>query len=169
MNDRVRVRFAPSPTGYLHVGGARTALFNWLFARRHGGSYLLRIEDTDRERNDPAMTDVIVQSLAWLGLDWDEDIVHQADGLAQHQRDADVLLANGSAYRCFCTPEELDQKRAAAGEGYRYDGKCRQLSREESDARAREPHTLRFKVPSHPVSWDDAVHGVIEIPAGGID
>ena len=169
MNDEIRVRFAPSPTGYLHVGGARTALFNWLFARHHNGRYLLRIEDTDRERSDPAMTDVILESLAWLGLDWDEEVVHQADGLARHQHDADLLLENGTAYRCFCTPAELEQKRAAAGEGYRYDGKCRALTRAESDARAHEPHTLRFKVPQEPVSWIDAVHGLIEIPAGGID
>ncbi|MEX2282749.1 MAG: glutamate--tRNA ligase [Gemmatimonadota bacterium] len=169
MIDRVRVRFAPSPTGYLHVGGARTALFNWLFARHHRGAYLLRIEDTDRERNDPVMTDVILQSLAWLGLDWDEEVVHQADGLARHQRDANTMLASGGAYRCFCTAEELEQKRAAAGDGYRYDGKCRELSREESDGRAREPHTLRFRVPNQAVSWNDAVHGVIEFPIGGID
>jgi glutamyl-tRNA synthetase len=169
--NQVRVRFAPSPTGYLHVGGARTALFNWLFARHHGGVNLLRIEDTDRERNQPEMTQVILDSLTWLGLDWDEPIVHQADGLERHQEDVRKLLANGNAYRCFCSAEELDRKRQAAGEAYRYDGLCRNLSPQESDTRARagESFTVRCKVPSRPVGWDDAVYGRIEMPAGSID
>ena len=167
----VRVRFAPSPTGFLHVGGARTALFNWLFARRHKGTFILRIEDTDRERSDAAMTDAILEGLSWLGLDWDEGPVHQADGFAQHQQDAWALLERGAAYRCFCTPAELEAKRAAAGETYRYDGTCRKLSRKESDARAHagKPFTLRFAVPDGVTAWDDAVHERLEIPNAGID
>ena len=99
----VRVRFAPSPTGYLHVGGARTALFNWLFARKHGGAFLLRIEDTDKARSTDASTRAIFEGLTWLGLTWDEDVVYQGapENLARHQRDARALLDSGAAYRCF--------------------------------------------------------------------
>jgi hypothetical protein len=127
MADQVRVRFAPSPTGYLHVGGARTALFNWLFARHHGGVFILRIEDTDRERSSDAMVQAILDGMEWLGLDWDEGPWHQADGLERHRRDALRLLDEGKAYRCFCTPEDLEAKRRAAEErkeGYRYDRHC---------------------------------------------
>ena len=98
---RPRVRFAPSPTGYLHVGSARTALFNWLYARHTGGSFLLRIEDTDKERSTEQSTRAIFEGLRWLGLNWDDDVAHQSDGLVRHRRDAERLLASGSAYRCF--------------------------------------------------------------------
>ncbi len=111
-----RVRFAPSPTGYLHVGGARTALFNYLFARHHGGVFLLRIEDTDRERSSEEMTGQILDAMAWLGLDVDEPPVHQADGLERHRADAQRLLELGLAYRCFASKEELDELRARARE-----------------------------------------------------
>ncbi|MGH7466756.1 MAG: glutamate--tRNA ligase [Longimicrobiales bacterium] len=168
----VRVRFAPSPTGYLHVGGARTALFNWLFARKHKGAFVLRIEDTDRERSSPAMTDAILESMLWLGLQWDEGPLHQADGLARHQRDAQQLLRSGAAYRCFCTAAEIEQKRTEAGQGYRYDRKCLlQASTEESEARARagQAHTLRVRVPDGITVWDDAVHGRLEATNAGLD
>jgi glutamyl-tRNA synthetase len=164
MGDRVRVRFAPSPTGYLHVGGARTALFNWLFARQHGGAFVLRIEDTDRERSSDAMVQAILDGMEWLGLDWDEGPHHQADGLPRHRSDALRILAAGKAYRCFCTPEDLEAKRRAAGdrnEGYRYDRHCTlRLPRAEADARAAagEPFTVRFAVPAGETVWDDAVH-----------
>jgi glutamyl-tRNA synthetase len=162
--ERVRVRFAPSPTGYLHVGGARTALFNWLFARHHGGSFILRIEDTDRQRSSDAMVQAILDGMTWLGLDWDEGPHHQADGLERHRADALRLLEEGKAYRCFCTQEELDAKRRAAeesGAGYRYDRHCTlRLPRDEAEARATagEPFTLRFAVPDGETAWDDAVH-----------
>jgi glutamyl-tRNA synthetase len=160
----VRTRFAPSPTGYLHVGGARTALFNWLFARQHGGAFVLRIEDTDRERSSDAMVQAILDGMEWLGLDWDEGPHHQADGLPRHRSDALRILAAGKAYRCFCTPEDLEAKRRAAGdrnEGYRYDRHCTlRLPRAEADARAAagEPFTVRFAVPAGETVWDDAVH-----------
>jgi glutamyl-tRNA synthetase len=164
MADQVRVRFAPSPTGYLHVGGARTALFNWLFARHHGGAFILRIEDTDRERSSDAMVQAILDGMEWLGLDWDEGPWHQADGLERHRRDALRLLDEGKAYRCFCTPEDLEAQRRAAEErkeGYRYDRHCAlRLPPREADARAAagEPYTIRFRVLDGETSWDDAVH-----------
>ncbi|MYG19222.1 MAG: hypothetical protein F4208_06560 [Gemmatimonadales bacterium] len=110
----VRVRFAPSPTGFLHVGGARTALFNWLYARGAGGTFLLRVEDTDRARSRPEHTQAIVDGLAWLGLEVDEGPVFQADGVERHRRDALKLLRQGAAYRCFCTAEELAARREEA-------------------------------------------------------
>ncbi len=171
----VRVRFAPSPTGYLHVGGARTALFNWLFARHHGGTFVLRIEDTDRARSSDEMVEAILDGMTWLGLDWDEGPLHQADGLERHREDALRLLEEGKAYRCFCSPEELDAKRKeaeAAGGGYRYDRKClREVSPEESEARAEagEPFVVRFKVPEGETVWEDAVHGRTAFDNGEID
>lgn len=110
----VTVRFAPSPTGFLHIGGARTALFNWLFARHHGGSFRLRIEDTDRARSTPEAVAAIIDGLAWLGLDWDGEIVHQFSRAPHHAEIAHQLLAAGRAYRCYCTPEELEAMRAKA-------------------------------------------------------
>src|SRR6266540_3221078 len=109
-----RLRFAPSPTGYLHVGGARTALFNWLYARKFGGEFLLRIEDTDKARSTDESTRAIFDGLEWLGLLWDNGVVYQGANLPRHQADARTLLENGSAYRCFCTPAELDERRRAA-------------------------------------------------------
>ena len=120
-----RLRFAPSPTGYLHVGGARTVLFNWLYARQHGGEMVLRIEDTDTERNRPELTDNILEMIEWLGLGWDGEPVHQSDHIAEHGAAADRLLAAGRAYWCDCTPEQVDEaglhrcriELAADGEG----------------------------------------------------
>ncbi|HLA41043.1 MAG TPA: glutamate--tRNA ligase family protein, partial [Candidatus Glassbacteria bacterium] len=104
MNEKVTVRFAPSPTGYLHIGGARTALFNYLFARSQGGCFLLRIEDTDRERSTPEATRAILDGLAWLGLEHDGEILYQSAGLDRHKQAAEKLLELGATYRCFCTP-----------------------------------------------------------------
>lgn len=161
-NPRLRVRFAPSPTGYLHVGGARTALFNWLLARRHNGVFVLRIEDTDRARSSGEMTDAILDSMKWLGLHWDEGPFHQADGLEQHKADAQRLLEAGSAYRCFCTPEAVEARRAAGQFGY--DRLCRTIDGSESERRAAagESFAIRFKVPAGRTAWDDAVHGYTE-------
>lgn len=173
MNAFPRVRFAPSPTGFLHVGGARTALFNWLFARRTGGSFVLRIEDTDRDRSSAEMTRAIVEGMTWLGLDWDEGPVHQADGLDRHRADALRLIGANAAYRCFCTPEQLQQERAAAearGEAYRYDRRCANIGAEESEQRgATEPFTVRFRVPPGSTTWNDLVHGPTEWPHAEID
>lgn len=173
--EQIRVRFAPSPTGYLHVGGARTALFNWLFARRHGGVFILRIEDTDRERSSEEMTRAILEGMEWLGLTWDEGPYHQADGFERHRRDALRLLETGHAYRCFCTPEELAEKRAraeGAKEAYRYDRTCLlRVSPEEAERRAAagQPFTVRFKVPEGVTAWDDAVHGRLEFNNADIE
>jgi len=166
MVDGMRVRFAPSPTGYLHVGGARTALFNWLIARKHGGIFVLRIEDTDRERSSDEMTEAILDGMRWLGLDWDEGPYHQADGFDRHRREAMGLVESGRAYLCFCTPTELQTRRDAAesagGPGsYRYDRRCVRLSGADVLARRNgdEPYTIRFRVPEGETTWDDLVHG----------
>jgi glutamyl-tRNA synthetase len=161
MSEGVRVRFAPSPTGYLHVGGARTALFNWLLARREGGVFVLRIEDTDRERSSDEMTQAILDGMRWLGLEWDEGPHHQADGLARHRADVLRILGEGKAYRCFCTPEELQARREAAGEEYRYDRACLSIPSDDAARRAAagEPFTVRFRVPEGVTEWDDVVHG----------
>jgi glutamyl-tRNA synthetase len=161
MTDAPRVRFAPSPTGYLHVGGARTALFNWLYARGTGGVFVLRIEDTDRERSSDEMTDAILHGMSWLGLDWDEGPYHQADGFDRHRADVQRLLDDGRAYRCFCSPEELQARRDAAGDEYRYDRGCGRLPAEPIQARlaAGDPYTVRFRIPEGTTQWDDAVHG----------
>ena len=161
MTDGPRVRFAPSPTGYLHVGGARTALFNWLFARGQGGSLVLRIEDTDRERSSDEMSQAILEGMSWLGLDWDEGPYHQADGVDRHRADVDRLLESGAAYRCFHSAEELQAMRDAAGDEYRYDRSCATLPADEVDRRvaAGTPFTVRFRVPDGATEWDDLVHG----------
>ncbi|HEX2205291.1 MAG TPA: glutamate--tRNA ligase [Longimicrobium sp.] len=171
MADPIRVRFAPSPTGYLHVGGARTALFNWLFARREGGVFVLRIEDTDRERSNEASTRTILEGMTWLGLTWDEGPFMQTDGFERHKADGERLLAEDRAYRCFCTPEELEAKRAAAGVEYRYDRTCRAVPRAESDARAAAgaPFTVRFRVPGGETAWSDEVYGDIRFDNESIE
>ncbi len=170
----VRVRFAPSPTGYLHVGGARTALFNWLFARKRGGQFLLRIEDTDRARSTDESTRAIFEGLSWLGLDWDEEVVHQGANLERHQRDARTLLERGAAYRCFCTAAELDARRADAEsrkETFRYDRRCDRLSPADIERRlaSGDPHTIRFRVPDGATGWTDMVHGEITFPNRDLD
>ncbi len=169
-----RVRFAPSPTGYLHVGGARTALFNWLYARHTGGTHVLRIEDTDRERSTEEHTRVILDGLRWLGIEWDEGPFFQGANAAQHQSDAERLLREGKAYRCFCTREELDAQRAraeAAGVGYRYDRRCLNLPQTEVEQRLRagKPSTIRFIMGDEEIAWDDAVHGRISFQGRDLD
>ncbi len=165
----VRVRFAPSPTGYLHVGGARTALYNWLYARRHAGVFILRIEDTDVDRSKPELTTAILDELAWLGLAWDEGPFHQSARLALYRETAARLEASGHAYPCFCTPEELQAKRARAEaerRAWKYDGTCRNLSRDEvAQRRARHRSAaLRFRVPDSGASaFEDEVFGPVEI------
>jgi glutamyl-tRNA synthetase len=163
-----RVRFAPSPTGYLHVGGARTALFNWLFARHTGGTLILRIEDTDFDRSSEEMVEGILVGMRWLGLDWDEGPFYQSKRLSLYTETADKLLASGHAYYCFCTKEELEQRRAEATKAGRppmYDGRCRKIAREEALSRrqAGEPCAVRFAVPQGgSTSFDDAVFGKVE-------
>jgi glutamyl-tRNA synthetase len=169
-----RVRFAPSPTGYLHVGGARTALFNWLFARHTHGTMVLRIEDTDRERSTEAHTRVILDGLTWLGITWDEGPYFQGEYGPKHRASAEQLLAEGKAYRCFCTREELDAQRAraeAAGTGFRYDRRCYRLAPGEIEQRLASgaPFTIRFLLPDDEIAWDDAVHGRISFQGRDLD
>jgi glutamyl-tRNA synthetase len=153
--ESVRVRFAPSPTGHLHIGGARTALFNWLFARHHGGAFLLRIEDTDRDRSTDEAIHQILDAMTWLGLDWDPEgpeddgryrgYFRQTSRFEIYRAHAERLLGEGRAYRCYCTPEELDARREAAqarGETFRYDGRCRDLP-----LRPGVPAALRLRIP----------------------
>jgi glutamyl-tRNA synthetase len=164
----VRVRFAPSPTGYLHVGGARTALYNWLYARHHGGVFILRIEDTDVDRSKLELTTAILESLQWLGLDWDEGPIHQSERLERYRTMATELERRGHAYPCFCTAEELHAKRAqaeAAHRPWKYDGACRSLPESDRQRRRSEgrPHAIRFRVPeTGRTSFEDQVFGHIE-------
>lgn len=177
-----RVRFAPSPTGYLHVGGARTALFNWLFARGSGGVFVLRIEDTDAERSSEEMVEGILDGMRWLGLDWDEGPkiggphapYFQSARLVRHLELAEQFIRQGRAYYCYCTPEELALKREAAerkGEGWKYDRTCAGLSVSEIAARekAGRPRAVRFKVPDGAMRFDDLVHGPIEFDGAHIE
>jgi glutamyl-tRNA synthetase len=173
--DRPRVRFAPSPTGYLHVGGARTALFNWLLARRHGGTFVLRIEDTDTERSSEEMVAGILESMHWLGLEWDEGPevggphapYFQTQRFERHREIAQKLLAEGRAYKCYCAPELLKQKREEAekaGGGWKYDRTCLPLTAEDQrrlEASGMTP-AVRFKVPPGSTSYTDHVRGPIE-------
>jgi glutamyl-tRNA synthetase len=180
----VRVRFAPSPTGYLHVGGARTALFNWLFARRHGGVFVLRIEDTDVERSSTDMVTGILDGLRWLGLDWDEgpdvggphDPYFQSGRLDRYRAGAEALVAAGHAYYCYCTAGRLQEERAraeAAGAAWMYDRRCLHLRAEERaqlDASGA-PRAIRFRVPDDggETAFDDLVHGRIAFPHASIE
>jgi glutamyl-tRNA synthetase len=144
----VTVRFAPSPTGFLHIGGARTALFNWLFAKHHGGKFLLRIEDTDRARSTKEAVDAILDGLHWLGLDWDGQTIYQSQRLARHAEAARQLLAAGRAYYCYCTPQELEamrEKARAEGRSVRYDGTWR--DRDPKEAPPGVPPVIRLKAP----------------------
>ena len=174
-NRDVRLRFAPSPTGYLHVGGARTALFNWLFARHFSGTLVLRIEDTDFERSTPEMVEGILEGLRWLGIDWDEGPYFQSQRMELYQSAAQRLVEAGAAYYCFCTREELEQRRAQAqaeGSDPQYDGKCRTLTAAEATARrsAGESCAIRFAVPeSGSTSFDDAVFDRVEFANSEIE
>jgi glutamyl-tRNA synthetase len=177
-----RVRFAPSPTGYLHVGGARTALFNWLYARRHGGVFVVRIEDTDAERSSAEMVGGILEGLRWLGLDWDEgpDVggphapYFQSERLERYRSMAERLVSEGHAYYCYCSQERLREAREQAearGEAWKYDRACLALTPEriaefEATGAAR---AIRFRVPEGRTTFDDAVHGAIEFEHANIE
>jgi glutamyl-tRNA synthetase len=167
----VRVRFAPSPTGFLHVGGARTALFNWLYARHQHGTFVLRIEDTDVERSRQDWTEGIQTTLRWLGLDWDEGPYLQSARFDRHLEAAQQLLASGAAYECFCTEEEItaryEARKALGPADPGYDGHCRDLSPEERAQRAGEgrPRSIRFRTPDDGVSaFTDVIRGEVTVP-----
>jgi glutamyl-tRNA synthetase len=169
-----RVRFAPSPTGFLHVGGARTALYNLLFARREKGTYILRIEDTDVERSKHELSDQILSALDWLGLEHDEGPYRQSDRYDLYRASADRLIAEEKAYRAFETPEELDAERKRAEvekRSYRYSGAGREIPPDESDRRARagEKFVVRLKMPAETIVVDDLVRGRVEFPADALD
>jgi len=167
----MKLRFAPSPTGFLHVGGARTAIFNLLHARRNGGTMLLRIEDTDVERSRQHHAEQIVSSLQWLGVDWDEGPIYQSDRLERYRERAEELVASRKAYRCYCTIEELEAERVAAekaGKAYRYSGRCRALA--ETDAVPRDmEHVIRFKVGHGSIDFHDLIRGDVHFDADLID
>ena len=178
----MRVRFAPSPTGYLHIGGARTALMNWLLARHNDGAFILRIEDTDRERSTAEFADAIVEDLAWLGLDWDEGpgVGGSYGPYFQSQRSGSYtpmlerLLETGAAYKCFCSSEELEKRRSAApagGRDWRYDRKCLALDEEqcrEFENKGR-PFVVRFRVPEGRTQIDDMVQGRVVVDNSELD
>ncbi len=163
----VRVRLAPSPTGNLHIGTARTAVFNWLFARHHQGTFVLRVEDTDLERSRPEYTENILAGLKWLGLGWDEEPVFQSERMDLYQSAIQSLLDQGLAYHCYCTPSELDQMRAeqkAQGKAPRYDNRHRDLSDDQKAAFEAEGRTavIRFKIDDHrEIRWSDLVRGQV--------
>lgn len=182
-DKRIRVRFAPSPTGLLHVGNARTALYNWLFARRMGGDFILRIEDTDVERSEARFEKQLIEDLRWLGLNWDEGPHPNPDGstgevgdcgpyrqserLAIYAEHTERLLREGKAYPCFCTPEELEAERKQAAEEHRpqiYSGRCRALSGEEvnQNLAAGKRFAVRLKIEDHPLRFHDLVRGEVE-------
>ena len=155
----VRTRFAPSPTGYLHIGGVRTALFNWLFARNHNGSFILRVEDTDKERSTDESTSAILDGMRWLGLSVDEGPFFQSERYDLYREDAAKLLKQGHAYKCWCTPEELTNRREAArieGRSPKYDGRCRTLTTEQDGE-----YAVRFKVEPGRTSFKDLIKGPI--------
>ncbi|MBW1670216.1 MAG: glutamate--tRNA ligase [Deltaproteobacteria bacterium] len=167
--DGVRVRFAPSPTGYLHIGGARTAIYNWLFAKKYKGVFILRIEDTDLERSTTDSIQGIIDGLHWLGIDLDEGPYFQSKYIEEHKKAAEQLVDSGHAYKCFCTKEELDVKRRAAlaaKQSVQYDRTCRRLTSEAIAAKEAQglPYVIRFKVPEQQgaVCFNDAVYGPIE-------
>lgn len=163
----VVTRFAPSPTGFLHIGSARTALFNWLFARHHGGRYLLRIEDTDKERSTQEAIDKIIESLDWLNLDHDGEVYFQSHYAERHAQVAKELLSNGQAYKCYCTPQELDDMRKKAHEekrSPRYDGRCRHRTEENL------PYAVRLKMPQEgSTTIHDLVQGDVTVNNDQLD
>lgn len=165
----MRTRFAPSPTGYLHIGGARTALFAWLYARKNKGEFILRIEDTDQERSAKQYVDAIIDGMDWLGLDYDRDPVYQMERMSRYQQVIQQLLKENKAYRCYCTKERLDnlrQSQLANKEKPRYDGHCRSLNLQDEN----HPYVIRFKNPTQgTVSFDDLVRGTISVENAELD
>jgi glutamyl-tRNA synthetase len=172
-NKEVRVRFAPSPTGHLHIGGLRTTIFNWLFAKHNNGKFLIRIEDTDLERSKPEYTQSILNSFAWINIQSDEPIVIQSERIKDHQAVLAQLLAEGKAYRCFCSQEEVVARHKAkfgADDAFiKYDGQCRskQLTHEDMS----KPHAIRFALPfaQGEIAWDDLIHGRVSFDADQLD
>jgi len=167
---QVRLRFAPSPTGFLHVGGARTALFNWLLARKEHGKFILRIEDTDVARSTQESVDAILEGMTWLGLDWDEGPFYQSDNFPLYKEYVQKLVAAGKAYKCYCSSEELEAKREKAlkeGGKPKYDGTCRELPPAPDDGR---PYVVRFKAPQEgSTSWVDLIKGKISFENTELD
>ena len=169
-----RVRFAPSPTGYLHIGGARTALFNWLFAKQNNGKFLLRIEDTDLERSKKEYVDQITDALKWLGLNWDEDIILQSNNNNRHQEMVNKMLENGTAYRCFLQKDELDKLRKESDKNkviFRVPQTYRNLSSIEQKKLIDEgkSYTVRIKVPDGETEFNDMVYGSIKVQNKDLD
>ena len=169
----MRLRFAPSPTGYLHVGGARTAIFNWLLARKEGGVFVLRIEDTDRDRSSDEHTQAILDGLGWLGLDWDEGPFFQSEGVDRHRSDALRLLAEGKAYRDFADPEQVREEAAARNmhpsRVAREKADALGLEEAERRAAAGEPHAVRFRVPDGETRFEDLIHGEVRFGNDDVD
>ncbi len=169
----MRTRFAPSPTGYLHIGGARTALFSWLYARKHKGQFILRIEDTDQERSTQEAVQAIIDGMNWLGLDYDEGPVFQMDRMVRYRQVIEQLLQEGKAYRCYCSKERLEKLREtqiANKEKPRYDGHCRDCSRHLKEDISNQLFVIRFKNPSEgSVMFDDLVRGPIEVSNSELD
>ncbi|MBD3291172.1 glutamate--tRNA ligase [candidate division KSB1 bacterium] len=166
-SEEVRVRFAPSPTGYLHVGGARTAIFNWLYARNKKGKFLIRIEDTDVARSSKEMVDAIFEGLKWLDLKWDEEPVYQSNRIGYYRQICQQLVEQNKAYYCYCSQEKLAQR----SESYKYDGHCRNLTdgqRSEYE-RLNVPKAIRFKVPQTTITFVDAVRGSLKFNSDEID
>ena len=170
---KIRTRFAPSPTGSLHVGGARTAIFNWLFAKKYAGKFLLRIEDTDISRSSKENVQRIISDLQWLGITWDEDIIFQSRRIPIYQNHVKQLIKNDHAYFCFCSPQELAAKRKGdkSSRTYLYDRTCLKLTQQEvKDKLAKKlPFAIRFKVPDGTTNWVDGVHKSIKIKNEEID
>ncbi len=169
MTHHVRVRFAPSPTGNLHIGGLRSALFNWLFARHHGGAFLLRIEDTDYERSKPEYTASILDSLAWVGLEPDEPMVIQSSRIDEHRTRAEWLVAHGHAYRCVCTPEEVlarSTQKSGDANNIKYDGYCY-----DKNYSLQKKHVIRLRLPNtqEPFTFQDLIRGTVTIPRDQLD
>ena len=169
MSDSVKVRFAPSPTGFLHIGGVRTALFNWLYARHHGGKFVLRIEDTDHERSTEESIEEILESMRWLRLDWDEGPFRQTERQNLYSEKVDQLFKEGKAYRCYCSQEELDKKRNEAqkkGLKPKYDGTCRERTEQPEGV----PSVIRFKAPLEgSVVVEDLLRGKVVFDIGELD
>jgi glutamyl-tRNA synthetase len=164
----MKLRFAPSPTGYLHVGGARTAIFNLLHARRHGGTFVLRIEDTDVERSKQHHAEQILSSMEWLGIEWDEGPYYQSDRLDRYRQRVAELIDRNKAYRCYCTPEDLEKERAAAeagGAAFLYPGRCRDRSDAPDDA----PSVVRFRIPPGRTELRDLIRGEVSVDNATLD
>ena len=161
MFKKTVTRFAPSPTGHLHIGGARTALFNYLFARKNQGSFRIRIEDTDQKRSSSELTEKILRNLIWLGLDWDDEVIYQSNRIADYRNLSQLLLEKDKIYPCFCDKAALEKNR----EDYKYNGFCRHLTAQEIREKKKQniPYSLRFRVPEGETFWDDTIHGKILI------